>query len=382
MRRDESVQMNMFDKETKCRKPTVNRRGSKYLKLAELLEKLPSNNNWETVRTSDYLSIAEKFSFNFIDLFAGAGGLSLGFTQAGLKKIVDVELLPFACRTLKRNFPNSKHFCGDISDFDPFAYTQGSVVHVVAGGPPCQGFSVAGLRKPEDERNFLFKEFIRIIEKVRPWVFVMENVPGIITLAKGHFYREILSKFAHLGYSTSVRILESADFGVPQFRSRAIFIGNRFSKNNYYPKPTRSADQYEPIESAIKDLESLDRDLSINHDWTKHSKQMEERISRVAPGESLYKSFKDAWKRQRKGMPSMTIKENHGGTHIHYKLNRCLSVREMARIQTFPDEFFFEGTTKEGFKQVGNAVPPLLAKEIGLAVVKMLETINHDETSF
>jgi Site-specific DNA methylase len=123
----------------------------------------------------------------------------------------------------------------------------------------------------------------------------------------------------------------------------------------------------------------MPRNSDINHDWTKHSLKFEARIAEVPPGGSLYETFRDAFKRQRVGQPSMTIKENHGGTHIHYKLNRCISTREMARLQAFPDEFIFKGTYKEGFKQVGNAVPPLLANHVALAVMESIKKIDNDE---
>jgi DNA (cytosine-5)-methyltransferase 1 len=196
----------------------------------------------------------------------------------------------------------------------------------------------------------------------------MENVPGILTIENGKVRDLMIREFEKMGYKTSVRILEAAEFNVPQFRTRAIFIGNRINKKNPYPKPILNKDNFLKIEDFLRDLENHPRDPSINHEWTNHSKQFEERISKVKPGQSLYEKFKDAYKRQYLGVPSMTIKENHGGTHIHPKLNRVISVREMARLQTFPDNFFFEGTMKRGMWQVGNAVPVNLAKHIGLSI--------------
>ena len=348
-------------------------RKSRYSNMREMLDNEYKNTYIEvdTKKVSD-----KKSNFNYVDIFAGAGGLSLGIKQAGFYKICDVEILPFAYETLKYNFPEAKHYNGDISEFDVKEYVGNNKIHLVVGGPPCEGFSVAGKRKPDDQRNFLFNEYLRVVRELKPYFFVLENVPGIITLKEGEFYHNIIKGFNELGYDVSVRILESADYGVPQLRTRAIFVGNMFGMKNPYPKKIFKPEEYKSIDSAIKDLENMPRNSEINHEWTRHSKQMIERISKVLPGESLYETFSDSYKRQRIGQPSMTIKENHGGTHIHYKLNRCISTREMARIQTFPDNFIFKGTYKQGFVQVGNAVPPLLAKNIELAIRSYIEKID------
>ena len=315
-----------------------------------------------------------KFRLNYIDLFAGAGGLSLGIEQAGFHKLCDVEILPFAVETLKRNFPNAQHYSGDITEFRVDDFIGDNPIHLVVGGPPCQGFSVAGRRNVADQRNVLFRQFQRVVKETNPYFFILENVPGILTLDKGSFYNHIIEGFEQLGYNVSVKILEAADYGVPQLRTRAIFIGNRIGIKNPYPAPQYKPKEYKSIESAIADLENAPRSHETNHEWTRFRDSMTERIHQVPPGGSLYETFADAYKRQRVGQPSMTIKENHGGTHIHYKLDRCLSAREMARLQTFPDDFIFEGTFKQAFVQVGNAVPPLLAKNIGLAVRSRLES--------
>lgn len=345
-------------------------RKSKYTKLkTDLLEKF---NNYEYI---DYVKPPKIGSvFNYVDLFAGGGGMSLGIQNAGFNKLVDVEILPFAHETLKKNFPYAKHYLGDIAEFNPDDYINlaHEPVHLLVGGPPCQGFSIAGKRNPKDQRNFLFKEYIRVLKKLNPMFFIMENVPGIITLDGGSFYEEIMLDFKKSGYDVTVKIMEVADYGVPQLRTRAIFIGNRVGVLNPYPKKILSPHEYKSIDSAIDKFKNIAADPKINHVWTKHSAKFEERISQVKPGESLYETFKDAYKRQRIGEPSMTIKENHGGTHLHYTLNRCISTREMAAIQTFPDDYFFCGSHKQGFIQVGNAVPPLFAEYLGNAVLQKL----------
>jgi DNA (cytosine-5)-methyltransferase 1 len=179
-----------------------------------------------------------------------------------------------------------------------------------------------------------------------------------------------------------VRILEAATFGVPQLRTRAIFIGNRFDLPNPYPKEIFAKEKYKSIMAAIDDLKDLPRNPTTNHEWTAHKKAMEKRIAKVKPGESLYPSFTDAYKRQYSNVPSMTAKENHGGTHIHYEKNRVLSARELARLQTFPDDFRFEGGMKKAYWQIGNAVPCLMAKHIGLAIREGLKKARGSSEAF
>ncbi|MDD9802400.1 MAG: DNA cytosine methyltransferase [Deltaproteobacteria bacterium] len=348
---------------------------SRYSTLKRQLDNDLLNRNWTEINTTGM--DRQQTPFNFVDIFSGAGGLSLGFKQAGLNKILSVEIDRDASSTIRCNFPESFHYEGMIEHFSNRRMKKivgKRCVHIVCGGPPCQGFSVAGLRNPHDPRNQLFREFMRVVESLNPWYIVMENVPGILTMQGGRVYREILRQFESLGYSgTSVRILEAATFGVPQLRTRAFFIGNRIGNPNPYPKEQLAKADYLSIESAIDDLKDIPPNRSINHEWTKHSRAMEERISRVPPGGSLYETFRDAWKRQYRGVPSMTAKENHGGVHIHYEKNRVISARELARLQTFPDDFIFSGTMKRAYWQIGNAIPCLLAKNIGLAMVSQLE---------
>ena len=145
-------------------------------------------------------------------------------------------------------------------------------------------------------------------------------------MEKGKVYKEILKRFSEIGYENmSVRILEAATFGVPQLRTRAIFIGNRLGLKNPYPQEILKESNYNSIESAIDDLKNFGRFEISNHEWTNHSKAIEKKISKLNEGESLYESFQDAYKKQYKGFPSMAVKENHGGCHIHYELNRVIS---------------------------------------------------------
>jgi len=317
--------------------------------------------------------------YRFVDLFCGAGGMTQGLLQAGFQPVASVEVNPIASATHIKNFPDCHHFCDDIKNLNSqnfLAQIGSPEVHLVVGGPPCQGFSVAGKRDPNDPRNRLFREFVRIVSEIRPWYVVMENVPGILTIQKGAVKQAICEAFEEIGYPhVSVAVLESAAYGIPQIRPRAIFIANRFGMPNPYPKPQLLSEKYKAIESAIDDLPEYTRIPEINHEWTRHSAEYMERLAKVPPGGSLYASYADAFKRQYPGKPSMTVKENHGGTHIHPYLNRVISAREMARLQTFPDSFIFEGSMKKAMWQIGNAVPPRLAECIGFALVPYLTDI-------
>lgn len=342
---------------------------SRYNKLAEQLDSDLFNQNWYEIDTRRTCGTQP---FTFVDLFAGAGGLSLGFTRAGFRKLLSNEVNPWASATIRRNFPRSKHIerpIEQVTDSELLDAVGDQRVDAVIGGPPCQGFSIAGYRRTDDPRNKLFRQFVRVVELLKPSFVLMENVPGILTMKDGAVRDAIVHALEEAGYpGTAVRVLEAARFGVPQLRTRAIFITNRHGLRNPYPQSLLEAHEYVPIEAAIGDLARAPRCRETNHEWTSHSKQFERRIAKVAPGGSLYPHFKDAFKRQYLGVPSMTIKENHGGTHIHPTLNRCISAREMARLQTFPDDFVFEGSHKKAFWQIGNAVPVLLAEHMANAL--------------
>ena len=382
---EKSVQLSLFSSEEQTQTLEQNIKKVKLGRYERLQRELEQNCEDDSAKI--FIDLGENQSnltsnYTFIDLFSGAGGFTQGLVQAGFQPIASVENNPIASATHVKNFPRCHHFCGNIEEFNPAEWLrkiENPEVHLVVGGPPCQGFSVAGKRKADDPRNYLFLELIRVVEAVRPWYIIMENVPGILTMKGGTVKRSIFEKFKAIGYDNiSVAILESAAYGVPQIRPRAIFIANRFGMLNPYPKPQLLPDQYIPIESAISDLPEYTPIPEINHQWTRHSPEYMERIAQVPPGGSLYKSYADAFKRQYPGKPSMTVKENHGGTHIHPYLNRVISAREMARLQTFPDTFIFEGTMKKAMWQIGNAVPPRLAECIGYALLPYLSMISEN----
>jgi len=367
--------MNDVEGPERCKKPNILRNR----KIMGLLRNSLINVNREWIDTKN-MQVSEK-KFNCIDLFAGAGGISCGFEMAGIVSILAVEIDDDAAATYRNNFKDAYVHCGDIKELVNGKITEivGSrPVHILTGGFPCQGFSVAGFRDPDDKRNILYKEIVRIVKDLKPWYLVLENVTGVATMKKGEVFKTIIRDFADIGYpNMSLEVLEAADYGVAQLRPRAIFIANRFGLKNPYPRAHLKPENYVPIEEAIDDLKNHPRDPSINHEWTAHSKKLEERISKVKAGGSLYETFVDAYKRQYKGVPAMTVKENHGGTHIHHELDRVISAREMARLQSFPDSFLFSGTMKRAMWQIGNAVPPLMFKNIGMALRPKLEEIEE-----
>lgn len=316
-----------------------------------------------------------KSQMTFVDLFCGAGGLSKGLEMSGLKGICGLDFFKEACMTYNRNF---HHPCvnGDIKDpsVKSFFYEtvkkqlNGERLNIVAGGFPCQGFSMAGNRIVDDPRNSLYKELIEIVQVLQPDFVICENVKGLRTMLNGLVEKKIVSDFESIGYKMNVTTLCAADYYTPQKRERVIFIGNRIGVKNYHPKPILNPKEYITTGQAIGDLMNHPVDPDFNHVPTVHRADMAKRIMETKEGESLYKGYSDAWKKCPWNEPSCTIKENHGGVNLHPKLPRVLTAREMARLQSFPDDFIFEGKKNKQLVQIGNAVPPLLGKAIGLAI--------------
>ncbi|UQD56266.1 DNA cytosine methyltransferase [Flavobacterium sp. K5-23] len=319
----------------------------------------------------------KKSELTFVDLFSGAGGITKGFELAGLNGVCGLDWFEAAGKTYRRNFDHP-FVEGDIKleskkkEFYDTVKKQlnGRKLNVVAGGFPCQGFSMAGNRIVEDPRNSLYKDLLEIVIKLNPEFVVCENVVGLRSMLKGRVEEMIINDFKEAGYEMNVTVLRAADYSVPQKRDRVIFIGNRINKKNYHPKPFLSPSEYVTTGEAIKDLMELNDDIEFNHVQTKHRPDMAQRMLELEEGKSLYKGYSDAWKKCAWDEASCTIKENHGGVNVHPKLPRVLTAREMARIQSFPDDFIFEGPKSKQLVQLGNAVPPLLSKAIGLALRK------------
>ena len=331
--------------------------------------------NWQDI--SDVWKNPGRSKMTFVDLFCGAGGLSKGLELSGMQGICGLDWFDEAGQTYARNF-HHPFINGDIKNpenkrkfYDTVcSQLKGRRLNLVAGGFPCQGFSMAGNRIVDDPRNSLYKELIEIVDTLKPDFVVCENVKGLRSMLHGGVERKILEDFRAIGYQMNVTTLCAADYYTPQKRERVIFIGNRIGVKNLHPRPLISPSEYITTGAAIGDLMNRPADPAFNHVPTKHSPEMMARMRVLPEGKSLYKGYSDAWKKCPWDEASCTIKENHGGVNVHPKLPRVLTAREMARLQSFPDDFIFEGKKAKQLVQIGNAVPPLLAKAIGLAIRK------------
>lgn len=346
-------------------------------------------------------------SIDAIDLFSGCGGLSFGFQKVGINTRIAVDNWNDALLSFERNHPQSRTVEFDLGarKLKPL-FTHLSDAEIIFGGPPCQGFSISGKRDPNDPRNLLYKGFLDVVAEINPKMFVMENVPNLAAMDKGNLILAIEQDFANLGYSLSRKIVLASDYGVPQNRKRLILVGSKSeSPFNFPVGPTQEPQEKVTCSEALSDLpENSVPDGSAyevspmsdyqklmrlgsqgihNHEITNHSEQTKKIISLVPDGGNykdlplkLQKTRKVniAWTRYSSTKPSLTIDTGHRH-HFHYKFNRIPTVRESARLQSFPDTFIFEGTKTSQYKQVGNAVPPLLAEALGKALISHLADI-------
>ena len=343
--------------------------------------------------------------FKILDLFCGAGGMSYGMHKnPNFDTVVALDVNENLSITLKRNMPNVDMVVGDIRDENVkktiIDKAMSSGVNMIIGGPPCQGYSLKGKKLGlEDPRNFLFVEYLKLVEKIQPEVFVIENVKTILSTSKGWFKEQIISAITSLGYRVDVGILKASDFGVPQSRERAIFICCK-NKMIKLPKPTTKIPI--TVREAIGDLSYLDsgegcfeQEYQIaaesvyqqqmrmgsvklyNHRASKHAEIAIKKLKMIPPEkgkEYLPKEmvgnqkYHSTWGRLKWDEPSPTIDTRFdaasNGTNNHPYLNRAITPREAARLQSFDDSFVFYGTKVDIRTQIGNAVPPLLAKAI------------------
>lgn len=336
-----------------------------------------------------------------IDLFSGCGGFSAGFTAAGLHTVLGLDIHPPSLSTFAANHPQAGTILGDVRKVDTrdiarFVGSAGFLV--VTAGVPCQGFSLANRRRrADDERNYLFQEVMRIARDLKPNVVVLENVSAILSAGEGIFQQDILEAISSLGLRPDVAVLDAADYGVPQHRKRAIFVGVEPSMAWRWPASLRGGKGLPYVtvgEAILGDLPLLAGERSStsylrgpasafqawardgsavlsNHEAPKHPKSGEERIARTRPGEPLYAGFRQRV-RLDPSRPSPT--QICGGIRpqpqfAHPVANRGLTVREMARLQSFRDNYRFLGGATQGRVQVGNAVPPLMSQSLALSIV-------------
>lgn len=340
-----------------------------------------------------------------IDLFCGCGGLSYGFEKAGIDILLGIDNDKTALEVFEKNHKNTKSICGDITQisYENIKNIIGEqTIDLIIGGPPCQGMSLSGPRKFDDPRNKLYLSYIRLVEEINPKAFVIENVPGLVSLFKGQIKDSIISKFEKMGYTVKYKILCAADYGVPQNRKRVIFVGLKngsfdFDKIKHKDLVTCemalsdlpplidelgeeiSDYEFNPVNS-YQELMRINSDKVHNHVAASHSEKVKKIISLVPDGGNYKdlpeefintRNFHVAWTRFRSDKPAPTIDTGHRH-HFHYKYNRVPTVRECARLQSFPDDFIFKGNKTQQFRQVGNAVPPLMAQAIAEEVVKYL----------
>jgi DNA (cytosine-5)-methyltransferase 1 len=355
-----------------------------------------------------------KMKFNAIDLFSGCGGFSFGFQQAGFNILLGIDNDAIALRTFEKNHTQSTGLNVDLhreeSIQEIIQNLNSQKVDVIIAGPPCQGFSLTGTRNENDKRNTLFYSVFELAEKLNPSALIIENVPGIATLYKGKVKDEILRLSEKLGYKCTPQVLYAPDFGVPQIRKRMFFVCLKKELGVFeFPSPIYTEKNYITCEQAISDLPTLEHEsgqeiMSYNHDpishyqkkmrngsnvlynhvATMHTDLVKSVISQVPEGGNYRnlpvgvgdsRIFHEAWTRYHSKRPSRTIDTGHRN-HFHYKWNRVPTVRENARLQSFPDNFIFIGNKTQQNKQVGNAVPPLLGYHVAK---KILEYIVKDE---
>lgn len=396
----------------------------------------------QVISSIDYSCHFQKDAPTSIDLFSGCGGLTKGFSLAGIRSIFASDIDENCKKTFNRNFPDVPFLCKDITMItkaEVDALTGGAVPDIIIGGPPCQGFSLANKRRnkvADDPRNRLFYGFVKFINWYSPRIFVMENVKGLLSMKNGQVLATILEEFSHAGniggYNVSYKVLLASDYGVPQNRERVIFIGirNDLNLSPHFPQPLELEHKV-TVDEAISDLPQIEAcqgsevmtyekepqndfqrlmrgnmQFVTNHIAMRHTPRLIARFQAIKPGQSLL----DVWETHgavKRGapeeksevkfgqnnqrlfgnLPAPTIAASFQSNFIHPHLNRNFTAREGARLQSFPDDFIFEGmrtkmSWEKGlsqYQQIGNAVPVLMAKSIGECILEILKSNNYDK---
>lgn len=358
-----------------------------------------------------------KSKYTCLDLFSGAGGLSRGFYDAGYDVVLGVDFDEAALKTFKEN-----HGTAEAMKLDLFDHSNIDVItnylkekhielDVLVGGPPCQGFSIAGPRDMNDKRNSLYLAMVKLADRVKPQAVVLENVPGMLQTNDGIGAKRIVEDFAKIGYKMTPKLLYAPNYGIPQIRKRVFFVGLRDCDENFeFPEPITDEKHYVTCEDAIGDLPSLQTmngeiiygdevqnyEVEPTNEYQKRMRRNSKEIynhigsipiekttkmiSLVPEGKNykalpeeyrgLYK-YHEALTRYNSKKPSLTINTGHR-SHFHYKYNRIPTVRESARLQSFPDDFIFYGNKSQQYKQVGNAVPPMLGQVVATKLKEYL----------
>lgn len=357
--------------------------------------------------------------YTVIDLFCGAGGLSRGFYDEDFNIVLGIDNDEMALKTFGKNHGETIAMNLDLYQKENIKSVSAEFLNhnkkldVLIGGPPCQGFSLAGKREEDDDRNTLYRAMVKLAKLMKPRVVVLENVPGMLTLYKGGAKDRIFEDFEELGYKMNVQILYAPEYGIPQIRKRAFFVGLLDEEDAFvFPEPRFKENEFITTEEAISDLPALvdiygeeiqeyeiepqseyqkemraNSKAIYNHIGTLHSEKTKKMIALVPEGKNhkslpeeyqgIYK-YNEALTRYHSKKPSLTINTGHR-SHFHYKYDRIPTVRESARLQSFPDDFIFYGNKTQQYKQVGNAVPPKLGSVLAKEIKKYLQEKDSHE---
>lgn len=357
-------------------------------------------------------------NYKVVDLFCGAGGLSKGFLDAGYDVVLGIDYDDASLETFQKNHGSTTAMKLDLYNHENIEkivvfLKERNIenLDVLVGGPPCQGFSYAGKMDINDKRNFLYIAMVKLTERLRPKAVLLENVLAMIEANGGVGARRVIDDFKAIGYKMVPKVLFAPDYGVPQIRKRVFFVGLRDSEDEFcFPEAMLDPSHYITCEDAISDLPSLQTDKGeilrgekvqdymtepksdyqrlmrkrslkvYNHVGSVPIEKTRKMIALVPEGKNylalpdeyrgMYR-YHEALTRYNSKKPSLTINTGHR-SHFHYKWNRIPTVRESARLQSFPDDFIFYGNQSEQFKQVGNAVPPLLGQVIAEQLKKYI----------
>ena len=325
----------------------------------------------------------------YISLFTGAGGLDIGFKEAGFIGIMESDIMPQAKASYMLNYPNDSYILEDIRKL-PISKIKELVgdkkVDVIIGGPPCQGFSNMGNKNSADPRNLLFESYIKIVDAIKPKCFLFENVKGLKTMFEGRYFQKVIHGFKSIGYNLHYSLIDTSKYGVPQKRERIFIVGMQSDKEFLFPphnsKSYGKLKAYSNVGDAINDLVNKGEEIP-NHIPLSHSEIVIRRYKLIPEGGKLpkpeelskdirRKNFGNTYTRLDRKKFSSTIVPGNNALPIHPTLNRSLTPREAARIQTFPDDYIFVGDRKSQCIQVGNAVPPLMAAKLADCVKKYI----------
>jgi len=340
----------------------------------------------EQLLIKEYSNVQSR-KYNFISLFTGAGGLDIGFKEAGFNGLLASDIMPEAHKSYSFNFPNEPFIQEDIRKLSLtkiMSFVGDNTVDVIIGGPPCQGFSNMGNKNSADPLNLLFENYVKIVDLIRPKCFLFENVKGLLTMFEGRYFNQVIKSFLSIGYNLHYSLVDSSLYGVPQKRERVIIFGTLLEKQFLFPATNTenygSLLSYTNVGDAINDLmdkgNEVPNQIALNHsDIVIRRYQLIPEGGKLPKPEELpidirRKNFGNTYTRLSRDEISSTIVPGNNALPIHPVLNRSLTPREAARIQTFPDSYVFKGDRRSQCIQVGNAVPPLMA-------AKFADCIKH-----